>query len=277
MCPGAMSRGVRGARWTQIDAIARANVPCRTLERRLPCQMIFRKAWNRALTAVRAVRRSSSKSSRELMCPGAMTGGVCCARWTQIGATARADVPCRPLERRLPCQMVCGKRERMACTAVYAKLGFFLQIIARANVPWSAVWRGSRRSMDTNRCHRASRCALQAPRKAIAVPDDLQEQGTEGYYDLRERGTPVPRRPSPNNRSPHQRTARDRELVKGWSRNLLRLNKAKLIPTTAATLSTKTWVFTDKTAFRAVLSTESALFMDKIESTGVSDLVPTKS
>ena len=33
----------------------------------------------------------------------------------------------------------------------------------------------------------------------------------------------------------------------------------------------------DKMAFRAVLSTESALFMDKIESTGVSDIVPAKS
>ena len=32
----------------------------------------------------------------------------------------------------------------------------FLQNIERVNVPWSAVWRGSRCSMDTNRCHRAS-------------------------------------------------------------------------------------------------------------------------
>ena len=51
----------------------------------------------------------------------------------------------------------------------------FLQTIARANVPWSDAWRGSRCSMDTNRCHRASECALQAPRMAIAVPDDLRE------------------------------------------------------------------------------------------------------
>ena len=117
MCLGAMPRGVRGARWTQIDATARSDVPCRPLERRLPCQMIFRKAWNRALTAVRAVRRSSSKSSRELMCPGAMTGGVCCARWKQIGDTARADVPCRPLEWRLHCQMICGKAWGRALTS----------------------------------------------------------------------------------------------------------------------------------------------------------------
>ena len=121
------------------------------------------------------LRRASCKTSRELMCPRAMSGGVRGARWTQIDAIARVNVPRRPLEWRLPCQMICGKRERMACTAVYARLGFFLQITARANVPWSDAWRGSRRSMDTNRCHRASQCALQATRKAIALPDELQE------------------------------------------------------------------------------------------------------
>ena len=142
------------------------------------------------------LRRASCKTSRELMCPGAMHGGVRGARWTQIDAIARADVRCRPLERRLPWQMICRKAPTLG-----------------------------------------------------------------------------PRRPSPNNKSPHQRTARDRELVKGWSRNMLRRNQAKLTPTTAATLSTKTWVFMDKMAFRAVLSTKSALFMDKIESTGVSDIV----
>ena len=151
MCLEAMPGGVCCARWTQIDAIARANVPCRPLEWRLPCQMICGKAWNRSLTAVR--------------------GRL--GFFLQI--TARADVPCRPLERRLPCQMICGKRVRRACTAVYAKLGFFLRIIARADVPWSDVWRGSRCSMDTNRCHRASRYALQTRRMAIAVPDELQE------------------------------------------------------------------------------------------------------
>ena len=56
---------------------------------------------------------------------------------------------------------------------VGGRLGFFLQITARADVPWSDAWRGSRRSIDTNRCHRASRCALQVPRMAIAVPDDI--------------------------------------------------------------------------------------------------------
>ncbi len=30
----------------------------------------------------------------------------------------------------------------------------------------------------------------------------------------------------------------------------------------------------DKSAFETVLSTKSAIFMDKIESTGVSDIVP---
>ena len=58
----------------------------------------------------------------------------------------------------------------------------FLQTIARADVPWSAVWRGSRCSMDTNRCHRAGEDALEAPRMAIAVPDELQGRGTEALY-----------------------------------------------------------------------------------------------
>ena len=51
----------------------------------------------------------------------------------------------------------------------------FLLIIERADMPWSAVWRGWRRSMDSNRCHRAGGCALEARRTAIAVPDELQE------------------------------------------------------------------------------------------------------
>ena len=67
--------------------------------------------------------------------------------------------------------------------------------------------------MDTNRCHRASECALEPRRMAIALSDDLREQGTEGYYELQERGTPVQRRLSPNNRSPHQRTARVRDFA----------------------------------------------------------------
>ena len=64
---------------------------------------------DRALTAVcgRSVsgRRASCKTSREPMCPGALSRGVRGARWTQIDAIARADMPWRPVEWRLPCQM----------------------------------------------------------------------------------------------------------------------------------------------------------------------------
>ena len=126
------------------------------------------------------LRRASCKTSREPMCLGTLPGGVRGARWTQIDAIARANVPCRPLEWRLPCQMICEKAWNRALTAVRGRLGVFLRIIARANVPWSAVWRGSLRSMDTNRCHRASRCALETRRMAIAVPDDFQESANTG-------------------------------------------------------------------------------------------------
>ena len=159
ICPGAMCGRVRIARWTQIDAIARAGVPWRPVERRLGCKMNCRKVWDRALRAVRG--RS--------------------AEFLKI--IARADVPWRPVEWRLPCQMNCRKGECRACTAVCGRSVFFLQTIARADMPWSAVWRGSRRSMDTNRCHRASGCALEAGRKAIGVQGELQESmrpGSEG-------------------------------------------------------------------------------------------------
>ena len=116
------------------------------------------------------------------MCPGVLSGGVLGARWTQIDASARADMPCRPLEWRLPCQMNCRKVWDRALTAVCGSSESFRQIIARADVPWSDVWRGSRCSTDTNRCHRASEYALEAPRMAIAVPDELQERGTEALY-----------------------------------------------------------------------------------------------
>ena len=148
MCPGALSGGVRGARWTQIDAIARANVPWRPVEWRLPCQMNCRKAWNRALTAVR--------------------GRL--GFFLQI--IARADVPWRPVECRLLCQMNCRKAWNRALTAVRGRLADFLQIIARADVPCGDVWRGSRRSMDTNRCHRASRYALECCLEGFAVLDE---------------------------------------------------------------------------------------------------------
>ena len=114
------------------------------------------------------------------MCPGAMSGGDRGARWTQIGAIARANMPWRHLEWRLPCQMNCRKAWDRALTAVCGSSASFRQIIARADVPWSDVWRGSPCSMDTNRCHRASGCALEARGMAIAVPDELQESEGAG-------------------------------------------------------------------------------------------------
>ena len=116
-----------------------------------------------------------SMPSRERMCPGAMPGGVRGARWTQIGAIARADMAWRLLEWRLPCQVICRKAWNRALTAVRGRLGFFLQITARADVTRSYARRGSPCSMDTNRCHRASQCALEARRMAISLPDELQE------------------------------------------------------------------------------------------------------
>ena len=75
---------------------------------------------NRALTAVRgssvSVRRASCKTSRESICPGVLSRGVRVARWTQIDAIARADVPWRPVERRLPCQMNCRNTRARALT-----------------------------------------------------------------------------------------------------------------------------------------------------------------
>ena len=44
--------------------------------------------------------------------------------------------------------------------------------------------------MDTNRRHRASRYALEARRMAIALSDELQEQGTEGSDELQESERP---------------------------------------------------------------------------------------
>ena len=77
---------------------------------------------NQALRAVcgRSVagRGSSCKPSRERMCLGAMSGGVRGARWTQIDAIAQADVPWRPVERRLPCQVNCRKARARAPTGL---------------------------------------------------------------------------------------------------------------------------------------------------------------
>ena len=75
---------------------------------------------NQALRAVRgrsvAGRGSSCKPSRERICPGVLSGGVGVARWTQIDAIARANVPWRPVEWRLPCQMNCRKADGLALT-----------------------------------------------------------------------------------------------------------------------------------------------------------------
>ena len=101
MCLRAMSGGVRRARWTQIGAISRANMPWRPLEWRLPCQMNCRKAMERALTELLrpcvAGRRPSSKSSREPMCPRAMSG---VDRGQMIFRRARV----RDLHLRRPCR-----------------------------------------------------------------------------------------------------------------------------------------------------------------------------
>ena len=68
-----------------------------------------------------------------------------------------------------------GLGTNRALRAVRGRSAEFLKIIARADVPWSAVWRGLGRSMDTNRCHRASGCALEARGMAIALSDELRE------------------------------------------------------------------------------------------------------
>ena len=68
-----------------------------------------------------------------------------------------------------------GQGTNRALRAVCGRSVFFLQTIARAYVPYGDVWRGSRRSMDTNRCHRASQCALEGPGRPIALSDELQE------------------------------------------------------------------------------------------------------
>ena len=123
MCLRAMSGGVRGARWTQIDAIARGYaLETRRMAIALSDELQEREGLgtNRALRAVCgssvAGRGSSCKPSRERMCPGVLSGGVRGARWTQIDAIAQADVPWRPVEWRLPCQVNCRKARARALT-----------------------------------------------------------------------------------------------------------------------------------------------------------------
>ena len=132
-----MSGGVRGARWTQIDANARANVP-------------WSDAWRGS--------RCSMDTNR-------------CHRASGCAMEARGMAIAVPDE----LKESVGPGSEGRAWQVCVRSAIFRQIIARADMPWSAVWRGSRRSMDTNRCHRASQCVLQARRMAIAVPDELQK------------------------------------------------------------------------------------------------------
>ena len=54
-----------------------------------------------------AGRGSSCKPSRERMCLGVLSGGGRGARWMQIDAIARVNVPWMALEGRFGCQMNC--------------------------------------------------------------------------------------------------------------------------------------------------------------------------
>ena len=83
-----------------------------------------------------------------------------------------------------------GPDTNRALRALCGRSMSFRQTIAQADVPWSAVWRGSRCSMDTNRCHRACEYALEVPGMAIAVPDELQESEGAGTDELQERERP---------------------------------------------------------------------------------------
>ena len=97
---------------------------------------------NRALRAVRgrsvAGRGSSCKPSRERICPGVLSGGVRDARWTQIDAIARVNVPWKPVEWRLPCQMNCRK---------YPILDFVPKLIQGRHYPAFRIIFGKKSSM----------------------------------------------------------------------------------------------------------------------------------
>ena len=108
---------------------------------------------NRALTAVCgssvAGRRAACKTSREPMCPGAMSGGVRGARWTQIDAIARANVPWRPVEWRLSCQMNCRKADGRAMNDCRksTKLDFVPKLIQGRHYPAFRIIFGKKSSM----------------------------------------------------------------------------------------------------------------------------------
>ena len=95
--------------------------------------------------------------------------------WFHLEPECALEGPGRPIRVPGEFQESEGPCTNRALRAVCGRSGFFLQTVARSDVPRSDVWRGSRRSMDTIRCHRASGYALEVPRMAIAVTDELQE------------------------------------------------------------------------------------------------------
>ena len=121
------------------------------------------------------------------MCLRAMSGGVRGARWTQIGAIARANMPCRPLEWRLPCQMNCRKGGQKPCTAVCGSSASFRQIIARADVPWRHLeWR---LPCQMN-CRKARERAQMNCRNERPGTDELQKSAGPRPDDLPESESP---------------------------------------------------------------------------------------
>ena len=118
------------------------------------------------------------------MCLGGVSGRGADAQWKQTGSIARGSLPWRALECRLLCQMNCTKGRNLPLKVAGGTLVVFRQIITRGNVPWRRLWTGCRRSMETNRFHRASRYALECRRMAIGTSDELHErtaQATEGH------------------------------------------------------------------------------------------------
>ena len=113
--------------------------------------------------------------------------------WFHLEPECALEGPGRPIRVPGELQESEGPCTNRALRAVRGRSAEFLKIIARADMPWSAVWRGWRRSMDTNRCHRAGGCALEVRGMAIALPDELQESVGQGTNrSLRAvRGRPV--------------------------------------------------------------------------------------
>ena len=117
------------------------------------------------------------------MCPGGISRGGADAQWKQIGSIARVDMPWSAVEWRLARQMNCTNAQHRPQKATGGRMLCLRQIIARGNVPWRRLWTGCRRSMETNRFHRARQSALECPRMPIAKSDELHERtepATEG-------------------------------------------------------------------------------------------------